>query len=256
MAASSWRYAEGQVFETASCPHACSGLEYFENLHRDVAEPWSFSERAAEILRHDWIASTMLRLDPAPRRTLDIGCSLGQLTARLAKSMADVYAIDLSTTALKRARRRVSSEHVTFLAGSATDIPIASATFDMAVASDGLYSWNLSSEERNIALRELHRVLMPRGQILLTEYMRPERFTDFIAEVRASPLRVLSLGYLYDRPWYQFESWLRAVQGSSIARALRRNLTIARLLQRVGRRFGPTASRHIWLLAMRDPSAR
>jgi ubiquinone/menaquinone biosynthesis C-methylase UbiE len=236
---------------TTSSPESAAAREYFENFHRDVSEPWSFSERAAEILRHDWIAATVLRLDPAPRRTLDIGCSLGQLTARLAK-MIDVYAIDVSPTALMHARQRVSSESVVFLAGTATDIPIASERFDIAVASDGLYSWNLSPEDRTLALRELHRVLRPRGQILLTEHMRPERFAEFIAEVRASPLRVLSVGYLYDRPWYQFESWLRAVQGTFIARALRRNLTIARVLQSIGRHIGPIASRHICVLAMRD----
>ena len=229
-----------------------SGAAFFDSMYKDEHEPWSFSGRAAEILRHEWIAETMAQLDPMPRRTLDVGCSLGQLTARLAYALPDVYGVDVSATAVAHASRRVPPRAASFVAGSATELPIASRTVDLAVASDGLYSWNLPPSDRCDALREMHRVLKPGGLVLLTEHTRAERFTELVNEVTASPLRVLSVTYLYDRPWYQFESWLRAVQSNPIARALRRNVSIARALRRVGRMIGPRASRHICILAIRD----
>ncbi|HEY9229148.1 MAG TPA: class I SAM-dependent methyltransferase [Gemmatimonadaceae bacterium] len=229
-----------------------SGAAFFDRLHRSEAEPWSFSERAAEVLRHDWIASTMVQLDCAPRRTLDVGCSLGQLTGRLAEALPDVYAIDVSVTALNEARRRMPPDAASFAAGCATSLPVASAAFDLIVASDGLYSWNLSAGGRRDALHELHRVLRPGGQILFTEHMRPEHFAELLEEVRQSSLRVLSVTFLYDRPWYQVESWFRAIQRFWIARALRRSLTVARALRQVGRLLGPRASRHICIVATRD----
>lgn len=87
--------------------------------------------------------------------------------------------------------------------------------------------------------------------MLITEHLRPARFAEFVAEVAASPLAVVRVEYLYDRPWYQFESWFRAIQHTSVGQAIRRNLAIARLLTRLGSFFGPRASRHICILARR-----
>ena len=79
---------------------------------------------------------------------------------------------------------------------------------------------------------------------LLTEHTRQERFSVFVDEVRASPLRVESVSYLYDRPWYQFESWLKAVQHWAAAKALKRNLPLARALCGIGRMLGQRGARH------------
>jgi len=208
-----------------------------------------FAERAAEILRHEWIVDAAM--EAASRATLDVGCTAGQLTERLAEALPNVTAVDVSPTAVAKARQRILSQtsSVAFLAGSVLSLPVGADSFDLIVAADGLYSWDLTAEDRARALAELYRVLQPGGRMIFTEHMRPRRFPDFIREVQQSPFDIQTVGYLYDRPWYQFESWFRAVQGAGAVRWIRRSVPIARFLASVGRLFGPVASRHICIVA-------
>jgi SAM-dependent methyltransferase len=230
-------------------------VRFFEDMYRAGAEPWSYSERAVETLRHERVAALVGSL--APRRVLDLGCSLGLMTERLAALPAELWATDLSPTAVARARERLAAraprgDGARFVAGSALRLPVADASFDLILASDGLNGWELSRDDRAAALREIHRALEPGGHAVLTDHMRPNRFAGFVDEVRASPLRVVRVTYLYDRPCYQFEGWLKGVSGWRVARALRRSMPLARGLTAVGRLFGPAGSRHIVVVARRD----
>jgi len=228
---------------------SAAAARHFESRHRNEREPWMFAERAAEILRHEWIVNTAI--EAAPRATLDVGCTAGQLTGRLARALPNVAAVDVSPTAVAKARQRIVSRtsSVAFLAGSVLSLPVGADSFDLIVAADGLYSWDLTADDRARALAELHRVLESGGRMILTEHMRPRRFPDFVQEVEQSPFDIRAIGYLYDRPWYQFESWFRAIQGVGAVRWIRRNVPIARVLSSVGRLFGPVASRHICIIA-------
>ena len=139
-----------------------------------------------------------------------------------------------------------------FIAGSTVELPFADQAFDIIIASDGLYSWDLSAADRAMALGELRRVLRPNGQIVLTEHMRLHRFDQFIAEIQASEFFVRRIEYLYDRPSYQFESWIRAIQDWRLAKVLRRSVGLARALRAVGRIGGRRASRHMCVVATRS----
>lgn len=231
-------------------------LPHFEALHAAGDEPWSFSERAVEMLRHERVATLVRSL--GPRRVLDLGCSLGQMTARLATLPAELYAMDLSPTAVRRARQRFRERERSlvslpgFVSGSTIQLPFRARAFDVILASDGLYSWELDHVDRAAALQQIHHALAPGGHAVLTEHMRPAQFAGFVEEIRASPLRVVRVTYLYDRPCYQFESWLRAVRHWRAARALRRSMPLARALCAAGSCFGPAASRHICVVAVRD----
>ena len=233
-------------------------LRHFDALHRDGEEPWAFSERGVETLRHERTAALVRSF--APRRVLEIGCSLGQMTARLADIPAELYAIDLSPTAVRRARGRlrdpasgVAPDRVpSFVGASALELPFAPESFDVVVASDGLFSWQFDPPTRAAVLRGIRDALVPGGRVVLTDHMRPVRFPEFVAQVRASPLRVERVAYLHDRPCYQFEGWLKAVQHWGVARALRRSTRLARALSALGRPFGAAGSRHICVVAVRD----
>ena len=230
-------------------------LRHFEALHGEGEEPWAFSERGVETLRHARVAALVGALLPDARasgaapRVLELGCSLGLMTGRLAALPAALVAMDLSPTAVRRARARVPGAR--FVAGSATALPVTPRAFDVVVASDGLHSWQLGAADRAAALREIHDALVPGGSAVLTEHLRPERFAAFVAEVRASPLRVARVTYLHDRPCYQFEGWLKAVRHWRVARALRRSPAVARALVACGRPFGAAGSRHVCVVATR-----
>lgn len=232
----------------------------FEGRYRNNEEPWSFSERAAERLRHRWVVDTVRRFEP--RRALDVGCSLGQLTGALALLPMELHAIDVSPTAVTRARARIGNGNgrpaegrtasLRFVAGSAVTLPLASSAYDFLTACDGLYSWELNDDERHRAVKEIRRVLRVGGHALLTEHTRPARFEEFMGEITRGGLRVVSVEYLYDRPWYQFESWFRSIRGLGPIKTMLRSEAVARALQQFGRLLGPNASRHICVIATRD----
>lgn len=182
---------------------------------------------------------------------LDLGCSLGQLTGRLAGLPGQLFAVDLSPTAVARARENVQS-NVEFAAARSLALPFRSESFDLVVASDGLYSWDIEREERAAALVEIHRVMSPGGVAIFTDHMRRNRFAEFVAEVESSPLQVESISFLYDRLAYQFESWFKGVRGSKAAKAVLRSTDVAMVLSRIGRMFGQRGSRHICVVARKE----
>lgn len=235
-----------------------SRTSQFEERYQTEHEPWSFTDRAAEIVRYEWIVAQVRAR--RPRRLLDVGCSLGQLTGRLSVLPAEIHAIDVSPTAVTRARdvpaiRPEGTRPASFIAGSATALPYGDCVFDVVVASDGLYSWEITPQDRQRALGEFYRLLRPGGAVLLTEHMRQRRFAEFVAEIRQSPLKIVEISYLYDRPWYQFESWFKAIQHWRLAKAVRRNVPLARFLLRLGRLVGTRAARHICVWAARKETS-
>jgi ubiquinone/menaquinone biosynthesis C-methylase UbiE len=228
----------------------------FDEMHGNLAEPFDYSKRAAEILRHRFVYETVKLLQPRPRRLLDIGCSRGQLTAKLTEIPDVLIAIDVSRIAVAGAReachrRGRQSRAGLFVVGSATALPFRRDSFDCMVLSDGLHSWQLSEHERRAALREATDALMLGGHVVLTEYLRPEGFTGFVAQIQDGALAVLSIRYLHDRLWYQFESWFKAIKGRPWVRRLLRSLSLARSLQLIARLFGKYGSRHICVVARR-----
>jgi len=81
--------------------------DYFEGLYASDIDPWKFATSAYE---RDKYAETLASL-PRPRylRGLEIGCSIGVLTAQLAPRCDRLLAVDVSATALADARRRCQS---------------------------------------------------------------------------------------------------------------------------------------------------
>ena len=106
----------------------------FEEKYRELGDPWHFRTSPYEQRRYG-IAVAML---PAPRygRAFEPGCSVGELTARLAFRADAVLAMDCSPTAVQRARSRCRGlGHVAFAVGA---LPGAwpAGTFDLIVLSE------------------------------------------------------------------------------------------------------------------------
>jgi LmbE family N-acetylglucosaminyl deacetylase/SAM-dependent methyltransferase len=84
----------------------------FERLHRGQEDPWSLADSWYERRKRHLTLAAL----PAARlgRVLEVGCSVGVLTAQLARRADEVVAVDVSEAALGRARRLVGGEHVRF----------------------------------------------------------------------------------------------------------------------------------------------
>src|SRR2546425_9009530 len=97
-------------------------------MHRG-GEPFDYSRRAAEVLRHRFISDLVRALAPRPARLLDVGCSKGQLTLHLAAVPEFVVAVDLSRAAIRAARERLQSggAGVHFVVADATALPFGAS---------------------------------------------------------------------------------------------------------------------------------
>ncbi len=99
-------------------------------------------------------------------RVLDIGCATGRHAAALAATGFQVTAVDLSPGMLRRARRNTDrlERSPTFVCVDANrPLPFADCTFERVLCSGVLQC----AHQPVATLAELHRVLVPRGILLL-----------------------------------------------------------------------------------------
>jgi SAM-dependent methyltransferase len=95
---------------------------------------------------------------------LELGCGTGTFTRELARSGADIIAIDVSPELLEIARANYSAPNVHYQTENAYALSYPDAAFDSVVGSSVLH--HLEVEE---ALRNIYRVLKPGGTIFFTE---------------------------------------------------------------------------------------
>jgi len=95
---------------------------------------------------------------------LELGCGTGSFTRELARSGANVVAIDVSSELLEIAKANSSAPNVRYEIRNAYELSYPNATFDSVVGSSVLH--HLEVED---ALREIYRVLKPGGTIYFTE---------------------------------------------------------------------------------------
>lgn len=230
-----------------------TAVSEFEHKYQFETEPWSYNHRAAEMLRHEYVAQTLKTVQPGAKRVLDLGCSLGQLSQKLGEVYPTIVSLDVSLTAVLQARKNLAHcrADYTFVVASAAALPFGDNSFDCVVASDGLHAWEISRHVQKKAIGEIERILQPGAFVLLTDYLHPQKFPQLITLVEESPLVIKRIDYLNDRLWYQVESWLHRVQNAYPVRALLRNFSFARLLRRISALRGINGSKHIAILAQK-----
>lgn len=230
-------------------------VRFFENKYQRELEPWEYNERAVEILRQEFIVRTALEHKPFFRNVLDVGCSLGQLSFRLAGAAQHVFAVDVSATALKkirsdnRVKSSVDSTCFHFLGANAATLPFPPASFDLILLCDGLMSWELPENHKRQSLVQAHQTLSPEGLVLLSEYMRPEGFDYFLSLIEQSPLTIKSVHYLHDRLCYQLETLLQAFRRTRFVNSIVGSRPLAKGLISLGSLFGNHGSKHICVVA-------
>ncbi|MEO7372093.1 MAG: class I SAM-dependent methyltransferase [Ilumatobacteraceae bacterium] len=108
--------------------------EFFERMYRTTQDPWSFASNDYEQYRYQ----TILGFVP-PRRfstAFEPGCSVGELTVRLAARCGHVTAIDIAEAAVETARQRCAGlDNVDVHQGSLLD-DLPDTQFDLVVFSE------------------------------------------------------------------------------------------------------------------------
>jgi len=142
-----------------------------------------------------WAMDLVKVADAGPgERVLDIACGTG-IVARTAAhkvgSAGTVVGLDLSAPMLEAARAQAASEglSIEWREGSATKLPFPDTAFDLVLCQQGLQFF----PDPAAALREMHRVLGPRGRLALSVW-RPIEGSPGFAVLAEALSHHISLG--------------------------------------------------------------
>ena len=118
-------------------PDASLPASYFNALYARDPDPWGFRTRDYERAKYD---DTVAALDSRRfRKAVEVGCSIGELTARLGPSCDALLGVDIAEAALEQARdRNAASPHISFARMTLPDEQ-PQGRFDLIVLSEVLY---------------------------------------------------------------------------------------------------------------------
>ena len=140
--------------------------DYFESLYRENPDPWGFETRPYEAAKYDATLAALPR--PTYRRALEVGCSIGVLTARLADRCDALLSVDVADTALATARERCRDRASVRFERMAIPAEMPEGTFDLILISEVGYYW--SPADRASAITGLADRLEPGGHLLLVHW--------------------------------------------------------------------------------------
>jgi len=140
---------------------------YFEAIYNGSDDPWNFTGSPYEADKYNRTVASLpaCSYDSA----LEVGCSIGVLTAMLAIKCKSLLAVDISEKALAQARWRCSGlAHVRFEKKAIPgDFP--SEQFDLIVISEVGYF--LSKQDWRVAVEQAYRHLNDNGHIVLVHWL-------------------------------------------------------------------------------------
>lgn len=140
--------------------------DHFEALYRDSPDPWGFLESDYEREKYDRSVAAVAGRRYA--RGLELGCSIGVLTARLAPLCDALVACDAAPSAVASARERLAAQaHVVLTCGVIPgDLP--DGPFDLVVASEVLYY--LDEQDLHRSLDGIEERLVDGGTLLAVHW--------------------------------------------------------------------------------------
>jgi ubiquinone/menaquinone biosynthesis C-methylase UbiE len=130
-----------------------------------------------------WLALLAEFVPGAAPHIVDLGCGTGRFTQSLADRFgAQVTAIDPSQKMLDQARKRTTSDRVTFLQAPGEALPLADGSADVVFMSMVLHHFAVAAA----VAAECRRVLRAGGHVCIRSSTRETRFPheEFFAEFR------------------------------------------------------------------------
>jgi SAM-dependent methyltransferase len=145
------------------------GRARHERLYRRP-DPYGLASSSYEQAKLDLVVDVLDQLGAAKGtgRVLEVGCGEGLLTARLAEYAAELVAVDISDTAVTRARTALADHGNVLVERRTLPLDMPEGSFDLIVCSDVLYFWEPRTLRRG--LDRLLEGLRPGGRLLLLHY--------------------------------------------------------------------------------------
>jgi 2-polyprenyl-3-methyl-5-hydroxy-6-metoxy-1,4-benzoquinol methylase len=141
----------------------------FERLYRDQPDPWNLGASPYEAAKY---AATVTALpDRRFASGLEVGCSIGTLSAHLAPRCINFLGVDFAQAPLAEARRRCEGHPGALFRHMAVPEEWPEGSFDLIVLSEVLYYLDLTDLDALAARCESS--LRPGGVILLVNWRGP-----------------------------------------------------------------------------------
>ena len=136
-------------------------------LAHNAAEIWGHTSLAGQrrVLRRIQIMADLIKPNSSTRM-VELGCGLGIFSKELAKTEAQIIAIDISPDLLNAARARIKVSNVNFIEGDCMKLEDISClqNTDAVVGNSILHHLNIVK-----ALNSIYKVLKPGGRIIFFE---------------------------------------------------------------------------------------
>ncbi|MFJ9977892.1 class I SAM-dependent methyltransferase [Streptomyces cyaneofuscatus] len=142
---------------------------YFDAMYGSAEDPWSLTERWYERRKYDLTAAAL----PLPRyrRAFEPGCSVGELTRRLADRCDTVLACDRVESAVGTARRRTAALPNVSVHRMLLPEEWPEGSFDLIVLSELLYY--LDEMTLDTVLERTVSSLEPEGTLVTVHWNHP-----------------------------------------------------------------------------------
>ena len=144
---------------------------HFEAIYARNPDPWKYGTSAYE--QEKYTATVAALPEMRFRRGLDIGCSIGVLTRRLADRCDELLAIDVVERALAQARALCADTPQVSFARARIPEEWPEGRFDLIVISEVLYYLD-PADIRRTATACL-RSLEPGGTLVLVNFLPPNK---------------------------------------------------------------------------------
>ncbi len=179
----------------------------FEDRYRRDDDPWDFRTSSYEQARYEQVIAA-LRRDRYPT-AFEPGCSVGELTWRLAARCEQVRAVDVSPTAIAAARERCRGlTGVQLAVGSVADHPLVD--HDLIVLSEVGYYF--TEEELDGVVDRLVGSLRPDGDLVACHWSghsADHRLHGTTVHERIARHRGLRLHHERDHQGFAIATWVR-----------------------------------------------
>ena len=140
-----------------------------DELHRTEADPWGVDHRWYEERKRALVLAMLPRR--RFRRTLEVGCSTGALTAALADRTDALVAVDASEAAVRSARHRLREHGHVDVVGAEVPRWWIDGPCDLVVLSEVGYF--LSPHDLEVLAARVRETLTPDGVVVLAHWRHP-----------------------------------------------------------------------------------
>ncbi len=153
--------------------------EQLTQMFNKIAENYDFLNHSLSMgIDKSWRKKAINLLNTLqPKMILDVAAGTGDFALESMKLNPDkVIGIDISEKMLAQGRRKIEkrnlSKKVELLEGDSENIQFNDNTFDAVTVAFGVRNF----ENLEKGLREMHRVVRPKGKVVILEFSKPEKF--------------------------------------------------------------------------------